>query len=114
MQIIIDLDGTICTEEKTYSRSLAIVKKRAKEAIQKLFDEGNTIIIYSSRSWMEYEMTYYWLKNNNIPFHQLVLGKPIGDIWIDDRALQFNDNWEEIIIKLNKNEKDTDNSGGRC
>ena len=102
MQIIIDLDGTICTEEKTYSRSLAIVKKRAKEAIQKLFDEGNTIIIYSSRSWMEYEMTFSWLKKNEIPFHQLILGKPIGDFWIDDRAIQFKDDWENILKVINK------------
>ena len=31
MQIIIDIDGTICTEERTYSRSLA---KPLKDAIQ--------------------------------------------------------------------------------
>ena len=101
MQIIIDLDGTICTEEKTFSRSLAKVKKGAKEAIQKLFNEGHIIIIYSARTWMEYEMTYDWLRKNKIPFHQLILGKPIGDVWIDDRAINFT-NWNEIIQVLEK------------
>lgn len=99
MQIIIDLDGTICSEEKTYSRSLALPKEGAKEAVNKLFDAGNTIIIYSARTWMEYEMTKHWLDHNGIKHHQLILGKPIGDVWIDDRALRF-ENWKETIEKL--------------
>jgi uncharacterized HAD superfamily protein len=104
MQIIIDLDGTICTEEKTYSRSLAKIKDHAADTINDLFDKGHTIIIYSARTWMEFEMTSAWLKNQGIKYHQLIMGKPIGDVWIDDRALRFEDNWEEIMNKLNKNE----------
>ena len=102
MQIIIDLDGTICTEEKTYSRSLAKPMDKAKETIEKLYNEGHIIIIYTSRSWMEYEMTVDWLGKNNIKYHQLIMGKPIGDYWIDDRALSFQGNWEEIAGKLTK------------
>lgn len=104
MQIIIDLDGTICTEEKIFSRALAKPLPNAAEYINKLYDQGHTIIIYSARTWMEFEMTTDWLKKNNIKYHQLVLGKPIGDVWIDDRALQF-DNWQNIFNKLQKNKK---------
>lgn len=104
MQIIIDLDGTICTEEKTYSRSLAKPLDGAIENINKLYDEGHIIIIYSSRSWMEFEMTTHWLKSNGVKYHQLVLGKPIGDVWIDDRAISF-DNWENVMNKLNQRKK---------
>lgn len=101
MQIIIDLDGTICTEEKTYSRALAKPLPGAIESINKLFEQGNIIIIYSARTWMEYEMTVDWLSKNNVKYHQLILGKPIGDVWIDDRALRF-DNWENISTILQK------------
>jgi len=80
MQIIIDLDGTICSEEKTYSRSLAKPMINAINSVNQLYDQGHIIIIYSARTWMEYEMTYNWLINNSIKFHQLVLGKPIGDV----------------------------------
>ena len=89
MQIIIDLDGTICSEEKTCSRSLARPLRGAKETVNGFFRAGHKIIIYSSRSWQEYEMTERWLKKNGFRYHQLVLGKPIGEIWIDDRALRF-------------------------
>jgi len=104
MQIIIDMDGTICTEEKTYSRSLAKVKEGAAKSINTLYEQGHTIIIYSARTWMEYEMTAHWLKANNIKYHQLILGKPIGDVWIDDRALTF-DNWENIEKQLQIKQK---------
>lgn len=96
MQIIIDMDGTICSEERTYSRCLAKPKTNAVETINEMYDAGHTIIIYSARTWVEYEMTVDWLSKNGVKYHQLMMGKPIGDVWIDDRALQFKDNWEEI------------------
>jgi hypothetical protein len=112
MQIIIDLDGTICTEEKTYSRSLAKPNKGAVKSVNALYDQGHTIIIYSARTWMEFEMTTQWLKTNKINYHQLVLGKPVGDVWIDDRAINF-ENWDNVMDKLksklqkkSKNKKD--------
>ncbi|MBP1614920.1 MAG: Haloacid dehalogenase-like hydrolase [Bacteroidetes bacterium] len=101
MQIIIDMDGTICTEERTYSRCLAQPKENAVESINRLYDGGHTIIIYSARTWMEFEMTTAWLKDHGVKYHQLMMGKPIGDVWIDDRALHFEDNWKEIMDQLN-------------
>ena len=99
MQIIIDIDGTICTEEKQFSRSLAIPLSGAVEAVKALKNKGHTIIFYSARTWAEYEMTYDWLTKNEFPFDQLILGKPHGDIWIDDRAIAF-DSWEKIMDKI--------------
>lgn len=101
MQIIIDLDGTVCTEEKTFSRCLAKPNKNAIESINELYDDGNIIIIYTARTWMEYEMTTDWLLKYGIKYHQLMMGKPIGDIWIDDRALTYNNNWTDIIVQIN-------------
>ncbi|MBN8703421.1 MAG: HAD hydrolase family protein [Bacteroidetes bacterium] len=104
MRLIIDLDGTICTEEKTYSRALAKIKPGAKKYIDKLYSQGHTIIIYSARTWMEYEMTADWLAKNGIKYHQLILGKPIGDYWIDDRAIAF-ESWEQVEKKISAKKK---------
>lgn len=105
MQIVIDLDGTICTEEKMFSRSLAKPIPKAVESVNSLYDAGHIVLIYSARLWIEYEMTVHWLTSNGIKFHQLIMGKPQGDVWIDDRAIRF-DNWENILNQLRQLKKD--------
>ena len=102
MQIIIDLDGTICKEMRQFSRCLAEPLPDAVEAVNNLYDAGNTIIIYSSRTWVEYEMTVDWLKRHQVKYHQLFMGKPIGDVWIDDRAIPCDNNWKQICQRLLK------------
>ena len=99
MKVIIDLDGTICSEEKQFSRALAKIKDGAKESLEKLRDKGYKIIIYSARTWAEYEMTENWLKTNKVPYDQIILGKPQGDYWIDDRAIRFR-SWDKVINEI--------------
>ena len=100
--VIIDLDGTICSEEKTYSRSLATINVNARDAIESLREMGYKIIIYTARTWMEYEMTVNWLKVNGVKYDQLIMGKPIGDYWIDDRAIKYEGCWQNILEKVRK------------
>jgi uncharacterized HAD superfamily protein len=83
--ILCDLDGTLCTEEKTFSRALAKPLTRQIELLNKLA-ENHKIIIFTARSWAEYDMTEAWLNNHGVCFDQLICGKPIADIVIDDRS----------------------------
>ena len=53
--------ANFCSEEKTFSRALAVPKKSAAETIKKLKNKGYNIIIYTARSWTEYEITKNWL-----------------------------------------------------
>lgn len=104
MQIIIDIDGTICSEERQFSRPLATPNENAIESINTLYDQGHTIILYSARTWAEWEVTSHWLKQNHIKYHQLFLGKPVGDVWIDDRAIR-HETWTETMAVLNNIKK---------
>jgi len=103
MRIIIDLDGTICTEKSFKNRKQSKLIKGAKTSIDKLYKKNN-ITIYTARGWNELKTTKSWLKKNKIKYHQLILGKPVGDVWIDDRALKF-ENWKTINKKLSKLKK---------
>jgi uncharacterized HAD superfamily protein len=97
--IVIDLDGTICTEEKTFEKFLASPNKNSVSVINDLF-EKYFIIIYTARGWAEYNMTKKWLDNYGIKYDILMCGKPIYDYWIDDRAIKF-EGWEQINEQLN-------------
>jgi len=49
-------------------------------------------------------MTTEWLKRHAIEYDSLVMGKPIYDIWVDDRAIRF-ENWTSLIKKMESIQK---------
>jgi hypothetical protein len=101
MIVNVDLDGTICTEEPTFERSLAKPLPGAREALTALVEAGHTVVIYSSRSWSELKMTETWLREHGIPFSGLHLGKPVADLFVDDRAVAFS-GWSSAVPELNR------------
>lgn len=95
--IAIDIDGTICTEERTFERSLALPLKHAVEALRLLRENNNTIVLYTARGWEQYRMTKAWLDDHGFVYDQIIMGKPIADIWIDDRARRF-EGWATLNV----------------
>ena len=91
MTVVLDLDGVICTEEKTFERSLARPKIGVQQRVRAWRAAGHTVVIYTARSWSEYRMTKHWLKTWGIEHDELLMGKPVYDVWIDDRAIRFTD-----------------------
>jgi uncharacterized HAD superfamily protein len=97
--IMIDMDGVICTEERMLERPLAKPLEGAREALERLRAAGHTIVIYTARTWAEYRVTKNWLDENGFPYDGLLMGKPVADIWIDDRAVRFT-NWPEVLPQV--------------
>jgi len=89
MKIIIDIDGTICTQEADYSDAKPYVKRIYK--VNQMYDMDNEIIFFTARGsgtgidWRE--ITEAQLKKWGVKYHKLMFGKPAGDIFIDDRAV---------------------------
>ena len=108
MRICIDLDGVICQLRKTdeiYNDLLPV--DGAIEKIKSLKKEGNYIIIYTARRMKTHrantakviadigKITLDWLEKYEIPYDEIMFGKPWADIYIDDNAFRFT-NWKEI------------------
>lgn len=93
-----DLDGTICNIfEKQYSNATPYVE--VIEKINKLYDEGCEIVIFTARggtSKIDYnELTVSQLKKWNVKYHKLIdKNKPHFDILIDDKAINAK-TWRE-------------------
>ena len=103
---VVDIDGTICTSVTNgeYSDALPIYDRIEK--INKLYDKGN-YIIYSTARGMDrysnnadlakarfYEITKLQLKLWKCKYHELFLGKPSGDFYIDDKGINSDEFFE--------------------
>lgn len=87
---IVDIDNTIChTENSQYSLSRPFMDRIAK--INELYNQGNRIIYWTARGgnsgidWSEFTKTQ--LDSWGCCYHELRLGKPVYDIWVDDKAI---------------------------
>ena len=91
MIIYVDIDETICetASDRNYVNAKPLKKRIAK--INKLYDEGNTIIYWTARgtgtgiNWQD--TTEKQFKNWNVKYHDLKFGKPVYDLFIDDRNI---------------------------
>jgi hypothetical protein len=91
MIIYVDIDETICEtpENRDYSKSKPITENIEK--INKLYDEGNTIVYWTARGsgsgldW--YKLTGKQLKKWGAKYHDYKVGKPMYDLFICDKAI---------------------------
>ena len=89
MKYVIDIDGTICNNTwGEYEK--AKPKEDRIEKINGLYDT-NYIIYFTARGsssgldW--YNFTKKQLKKWKCKYHKLIIGKPEGDMFIDDKGI---------------------------
>ncbi len=88
--IAIDMDGVVCKEERTFDRPLADPIPGAIDSVNAIHGAGHTVIIWTARGWEQYRTTEDWLRRHGISYDVLLMGKPIVDLFIDDRAVRFD------------------------
>ena len=94
---IIDMDGVICVESKPYRNAKPIIN--TIKALQDLYKSGHIIIIHTSRRQCDYKLTKEWLDKYGVPFFKLIMGKPKGDYYIDDKAWGL-EKWERFCVSV--------------
>jgi capsule biosynthesis phosphatase len=110
LRYVFDLDNTLVTYpliNKDYSSVKPIPKMI--NLVKKLKEDGHYIIIYTARRMATHnhnvgavikdigKVTFDTLDKFEIPYDELIFGKPLGDVYIDDRA--YNP-YDERIFKL--------------
>ena len=100
MRYVIDIDGTICrhvSSDAPYDQGDPIQKRI--NVINKLYDDGHHITYFTARGMGRFsndgklaekkfrKLTERQLKKWKCKYNDLFLGKPAGDIYIDDKAI---------------------------
>ena len=99
--ISVDFDDTIV--EKVKFPGIGAPKPGAKEALERLHDAGWKIIIFSVRGNTPDGAAQLeeWLADNDFPYDEIWAGpKPKALFYIDDRAVEFKNNWDEITSRV--------------
>lgn len=85
-----DIDGTLCSQESG-DYLLAKPFENRVEAVNRLFDEGHEIVLFTARgskSGLDWSYkTEMQIRSWGLRHHELLLGKPHADLYIDDKAL---------------------------
>jgi hypothetical protein len=94
MIIYVDIDETILmTQNMDYENSQPMYDRIEK--INKLYDEGNTIIYWTARGtgsgkdWSD--VTKKQFERFKVKYHDLKFGKPIYDLFVDDKNINSED-----------------------
>lgn len=96
MIIYIDIDDTICrlpTDSQDYSEATPIYDRIAK--MNDLYNQGHTIIYWTARGtksgidWKNVTIQQFnkWL----VKYSQILFGKPVYDIFIDDKNINSDE-----------------------
>lgn len=96
---IFDIDGTICSQQHKGDYENATPYENRINRINNLYDNGDKIIYCTARGMGRfsndvvqvystfYELTKEQLIKWNAKHHQLFLGKPSGDYYVDDKGV---------------------------
>jgi capsule biosynthesis phosphatase len=86
MVICCDLDGTLTLETEGHDYANRTPRISMIHKIRQWCHDGHQIILCSARLKIDRKITILWLKKYHVPYHELILGKPKADIYIDDKA----------------------------
>jgi len=111
MKVVFDLDDTICVHKKRdFDNALPV--RETVEKIRALKQMGVRIIIYTARGQNSchgdielirekyHDKIVAWLLENNVPFDELIFGKPLGDLYVDDKGVSLKDFYDMKIEKM--------------
>ena len=91
MIIYVDIDETICTSPENRDYSKAAPLKSRIDKINKLYSDGHTIVYWTARGtgsgidWRN--VTEKQFSEWGVKYHDLKFGKPIYDLFIDDKNI---------------------------
>lgn len=98
MKYMVDIDNTICyNKDSNYEQSQPDIERIAK--LNKLFDEGHEIHYWTARGgnsgidWTE--LTNKQLNDWGVKYTSINMKKPVYDVWVDDRAVDIKDFFNE-------------------
>jgi len=92
---VFDIDETVCwyEDERDYEKALPHIDRISR--VNRLYDEGNTVIYWTARGSVTgkdwFKLTKNQLKKWGAKYHDLRMKKPHYDLFVCDKAVNSED-----------------------
>jgi len=103
-----DLDDVINRYDGWIGEGYKVVNGKSmpgvNEVLDELRNEGWLVLVHSTRCNFKGGVvaTAKWLEDNGIRVDGVCYNKPPADIYLDDRGLNFEGNWPNMLDKIRK------------
>jgi len=103
MRYIIDIDNTICkTNGSDYENSTPMYDRI--NIINQLYEMRHEIVYWTARGMSSgldwYRLTELQLKTWGCKYHELRMGKPSYDVWVDDKAVSTHEFFDDFSYRV--------------
>ena len=88
MIIGVDIDGTLTKETEGHDYLSRTPNVKMIKKVNEWYKEGHTIVLFSSRWESDKADTKKWMKQYDVKYHTLILGKPVFDLYVDDISIR--------------------------
>lgn len=92
-QFVFDIDGVIALKREDLDYGQALPNEKMIRIINQLYDMGNRIVLFTARGYVTgidwREVTEKQMKDWGVHYHELHMGKPNADFYVDDRMLSL-------------------------
>jgi len=104
--IALDFDGTIAEYDPPAFPEIGQPIKGAKEFVDKLYEKGMRVVVFTCRAAAEVQN---WLEEHQFKYDGVNIdpylpntnsGKPIADVYMDDRGLHFSGNYDQALKEI--------------
>lgn len=99
-RFVFDIDGVIALKRDDLDYAQSEPNEKMIQMINRLYEMGNEIILFTARGYVTgidwYEITKKQMESWKVKYHELHMGKPNADYYVDDKMLNMNFLYEEF------------------
>jgi hypothetical protein len=93
-QFVFDIDGVIAMKREDLDYGQAGPNEEMIRIVNQLYDWGNEIILFTARGYVTgidwYPTTEKQMKDWGVKYHELHMGKPNADFYVDDKMISLD------------------------
>jgi hypothetical protein len=86
--VVVDLDGVIAHSIEGRDYENCVPNTRMIRVLDLCREAGHVIVISTARWAEDKPVTERWLARYEVPYDYIYFDKPLGDIYIDDKAMR--------------------------